>query len=403
MSIKAGELIHAGGGVLIDRIQTGGPGSLNIPTERVYELGNYDGLGVVRDIPDLSFSLESLDASAEIESMLLGVADYSAEAAGSEYDLSLAHPLDVAGQFKAGKNAASPFDVVASAAVPFLALESFSYRFGVRDNATQSATLRGDSIFWSAASCYIEETAGSAVAAQVVNFANAPIPYNGDTVNGTRYALSVVIPETGRRLALGTDYTETITGITVTDAVPVTQTIRVVYQSLVVAAYPQISHAAVGATRPAAIRGKDIEIRVGGAAVTDRWSSVQSVNVDWRAQLDRDEELGNQQIVGQDFEVPEVSGTVDLRPRDAAELLTRIKQIAGVAGDEVVGPLQVTALPIDIILHSPVDGAILKTLHVPDAEFTIPGYQGRVQQKMNVSLEFSSIAGDLLVYKGARP
>jgi hypothetical protein len=42
MAIKGGQIIHAGNGVaVIDRIQTAGPGQLNIPTEKIYELGNY--------------------------------------------------------------------------------------------------------------------------------------------------------------------------------------------------------------------------------------------------------------------------------------------------------------------------------------------------------------------------
>ncbi len=32
-----------------------------------------------------------------------------------------------------------------------------SYRFGVSDNASQAATLRGDSIFYNPASCFVEE------------------------------------------------------------------------------------------------------------------------------------------------------------------------------------------------------------------------------------------------------
>jgi hypothetical protein len=60
-------------------------------------------------------------------------------------------------------------------------------------------------------------------------------------------------------------------------------------------------------------------------------------------------------------------------------------------------------LPLDIVLYSPDDGTVLKTLHVPDARFTVPGYSGRVQQKLTVTFNFESDLGSLLVYKGARP
>lgn len=36
MAIKAGKIIHDVNGYVIDRIQTGGPDSLNIPEEKIY-------------------------------------------------------------------------------------------------------------------------------------------------------------------------------------------------------------------------------------------------------------------------------------------------------------------------------------------------------------------------------
>lgn len=401
MAIKSGELIHVGNLVLVDRIQTGGPGNLNIPTEKIYELGNYESVATVRDIPDLTFSMESLDVSCEVEAMLLGQ-DFSAFIGGEVLDLSDARPLDVVSQFKRGKLDADAFDVLASAAIPYLTLESMSYRFGLRDNASQNASLRGDSVFYANASAYVQEEAGSGTPGQTITFANAPIPYNGDSVAGTRYALAVTVVEDGKRLTPGAEYSETATDITLVDAVDAGKTVRVVYQSLVVANYPQASHAVASATRPAAVKGKDIEIRVGGNTVTDRWSSVQSVNVDWRVTLERDEELGSQQIVAQDFDVPEVSGTVEIKPRDAAELIDKVKQVANVSGDEVVGPYSSQPLSLDIIIHSPDDGTVLKTLHVPDARFTLPGYQGRVQQKLTVQMGFESDGGVLQAINGAR-
>lgn len=401
MAIKAGELIHVGNQVLIDRIQTGGPGNLNIPTEKINELGNYESVATTRDIADLTFTMESLDVSAEVEATLLA-RDYGALAQGAMLDLAAARPMDVVGQIKAGKTAANPFNVVASVAVPFLTLESASYRFGLRDNASQNFGLRGDSIFYAGGSSYVEEETGSGAGGQAVPFTNAPIPYNGDVLAGTRYALAVTLVNSGKRLVLGAEYTETASGVTVVEAVPATETIRVVYQSAVVAAYPQASHAVASATRPAAIKGKDIEIRVGGNTVTDRWSSIQSATIDWRVTLDRDEEFGNAQIVAQDFDVPAVTGTVEIKARSAEEMLAKIRQIAGVAAGQVIGPYSSTPMPLDVLLHSPVNGAVLKTLHVPDARFTLPGYSGRVQTKLTQSFPFESDGGVLRIYRGAR-
>ena len=47
-------------------------------------------------------------------------------------------------------------------------------------------------------------------------------------------------------------------------------------------------------------------------------------------------------------------------------------------------------------------GTVLKTHYVPDARFTIPGYEGRVQQKLTQTVNFESDAGVLETYKGVR-
>ena len=410
MAIKAGELLHVGNKVLVDRAQTAGPGNLTVPTERIYELGNYQTVAVIRDIPDLTFDMESLDVSAEMEAMLLGV-DFEASPDGAKLDLAKVKPLDVSSLFKMGRTSTNPFDVAASVAIPFLSVESISYRFGLRDNASQSVSLRGDAIFYAQGSAYQQKAVGTNAADQGVLLANPALPYLGDKVNGTKYALGVMLAS-GKRLSYGTDYHETVTGsgdartvtVVVHEPVPTTDLICIIYQSPTVAVYPQATHAVASATRPAAIKGRDIEIRVGGVAITDRWSSVQSVTVEQRLTVEKDEEFGNYQAVASDFDVPEVSGSVEIRPRDVQELLKRVRQIAGITNTaEVIGPNQAVPLPLEVRLHSPENGATLKTLYVPDARFTMPGFSGQVQQKLGVTLNFESDSGVLHAFKGERP
>lgn len=409
MAVKGGDLIHVGNQVLLDRAQTAGPGQVNIPTEKIYELGNYQSVGTILDIPDLSFPVESFDASAEMESMLVGK-NFATDAAGTEYDISKALPIDVASQFKAGKTATNPFDVQVGVAVPYLCLESLSYKFGVTENASQSVSLKGDSIYYTPGSVYVQEATGTGTAGQAIVLTHSAFPYNGDVANGVRYALSVTLAS-GKRLRYGTDFTEAATGtgptkavtVTITASVPNTDKVRVTYASDTVANYPQSSHAVASATRPAAIRGRNIKVFVGGVDVTDEWTGVQSFSADYKVNLDRDMEFGNDQVVSQDYDVPTVNGSIEFKPRDPMQLYTRVAQIAGASSaTEVVGALQQAILPIDIVLHSPTDGSVLKTLYIPDARLTVPGYSGRVQQKLTVTFNFESDTGVLKVYKGAR-
>lgn len=409
MAIKGGDLIHVGNQVLLDRAQTAGPGQVNIPQDKIYELGNYQAVGTIFDIPDLSFPVESLDASAELEALLVGK-NFATDAAGTEYDLNKCLPIDVASQFKKGKTNANPFDVEAGVSVPYLTVESISYRFGVSDNASQSVSLKGDSIFYTPGSIFIQEATGSGAADQEIVLAHPAYPYNGDVVNGVRYALAVTTLS-GKRLLYGVDYTEeaVVTAglaavtITLTDTWANTDKIRVSYSSDTVANYPQNSHAVASATRPAAIRGRNIKVFVGGTDITDAWTGVQQFTADWKVTLDRDLEFGNSEVVAQDYDVPDVTGSIDLKARSATDLYRKIAQAAGAATEaEVVGALQQAVLPLDIVLYSPTDGSVLKTLYVPDARITVPGYSGSVQQKLTVTFNYTSDSGVLKVYKGAR-
>lgn len=420
--------------MLLHRAQTAGPGTVNINRDKIYELGNYLSVGTVTDIPDLSFTLESFDTTAELEAILTGripvtdpnpAATYAALPDGTAFKLNEALPMDVASVFKPGSNAGvTKFDEIGSVAIPYLTLEQMSYRFGITDNASQQATLRGDTLLYTPGSTYIEIFSDPAA----ITLAHPAFPYNGDSVAGTRYALSVSL-SSGERLSFGTDYTETATGAgaTKTVAIALTQApaagvrVQVIYASPVTAVYPQASHAKTGlaaagftgpSPRPAAIRGRNIEVFVGGLALTNRWNSVQSVNVDYRVTLERDEEFGNSSIVAQDFDVPDVSGSIELKPRDYKDLYTKVRQIAGVPDGEVVGPLTTEPLNVDIVLHNPdvtpaqkAAGAsdILKTIRIPDARFNFPGFSGRVQQKLSITMDWSSDTGDLTLFKGEAP
>lgn len=480
MAIKAGQIIHVGNGqTVIDRIQTGGPGQLNIPVERVEELGNYKSVATVRDVPDLTFSLESYDVSTEIETLLTkayggrNVSDATTLAAdatvtsataaftsedvgrmviltgvgtgGEDHvstiasvtnattvelaavvptagtnvamritangiDLSKCVPQDFASQFKAGLAATDSTLVTASVAVPFVYMEQISYRFGLRDNATQTVSLRGDSIFYNPGGCYIEETAGSGAAGQAIPTA---FPAYEVSDSDPRRVLSVTVGS--KRLAFGVDYTEAygavsngaaVTTVTLVDAVATTDKVRIVYSSPNAVQYPSSVHAST-AVKPAAVKGIDIDVYVGGYDPNDvagsqanRLRMVQSVNADWRVTLEKDEEFGNHAAVGQDFDVPQTNGSITVKPRDPAEFMSVVRKIAGVSdAKKVVGATTAVPLELDIVIKHPETGVPLKRLHVEDARFTVPGYQGRVQQRLTVDLSWESDSGEMLVFE----
>lgn len=208
-----------------------------------------------------------------------------------------------------------------------------------------------------------------------------------------------------KRLFHGSDYTDTTTTVTLLAAAPVGGKVRIVYGSTTAANYPQSVHQDV-TVKPAAVRGKDIDVYIGTTDATPtftRWTGVQNFEVAWKVTLDNDEEFGNYHYVAQDYDYPDVSGTITVRSRDPQDLWDKIYQVANITGTQVAGPNTSVGLPIELRINNPDTGARIKTLYVPDARFTPPPIQGRVAQKLEPQFAFTSDTGVLKVYAGARP
>lgn len=408
MAIKSGQILHVAGvgtGYVIDRIQSGGASNLNIPEEKIYELGNYQTVATVRDIPDLSFDLESFDVSTEWEAMLTGI-DPTGVSAGQEFDFLESMPLDIISPFK---DKGGAFTIIRGIAVPYLNLESLTYRFGVGQNATQQATLRGDGIYYIPGSPYLQEFTVTAGANQVYTLTNTAIPYieSGDTLHVLSACAKNPTTHAYKRLFYGTDYTNSSTTITVIDDLDSEgyTDLHVVYGSTTAATYSQSVHA-LASVKPAAVRAKDIDVYVSDGVSTPslvRWSGVQNFEVTRRVNLDRDEEFGNARAVAQDYDTADVTGSVTVKAADAEYLFQLIQQVANVPSNQVAGALTSTPLQVELRINHPDTGARIKTLYVSDARFQVPAIQGRVQQKLTTQFNFTSDGGNLLVYEGSRP
>ena len=410
MAIKAGQFLHDAEGFVIDRIQSAGVGNLNIPEEKIKELGNFQTVATVRDTPDLSFDLESFDVSTEFEALLVGL-DPTAVTSGTEIDFGDTQPLDIISPFKSGNNA---YNIIRGIAVPYLNLERCQYRFGVGQNSTQNFTLRGDSVYYVPGIPAYEEF--THIGATTYSFGQTPaILYQeaGDDY----YALSVHLKDstTGdyKRLFITDDYTNTSNGFTLlADLSSTYDTICVVYGHGDATNYNQEGNTPNGnavhettSVKPAAVRGKDIDVYLGDGSATptfSRWTGIQSVEVTRSVNLENDEELGNSKFVASDYDTAEVTGTITMKPEDPEDLWSKIAEVADVPTNEIVGPFTSTFLPMEIRITDPDSGSVVKTLYVPDARFSVPAVQGRVDTKLEVNFEFNSDGGTLLVYEGER-
>lgn len=423
MSIKAGAILHDVNGFVIDRIQTAGPGNLNIPEEKVRELGNWETIATVRDIPDLSFDLETFDVTCEFESLLIGKQDGAADAGdaavgdqlsgqvgSNAVDFRNAVPIDVISPFKSRKN---QFDIVRGVAVPYLTLERATYRYGLRQNAAQQFSLRGDSIYYTPGTPYYKEFTN--VGTGPYTFGNTAIKYSEGT--NDVYALCVSLFDSGsgayKRLFFGDGFTNTSTQVTLgADESGDYDTVRVVWSSTTPVNYTQNGNNPNGhpvhenvSAKPAAVRSKDIDVYIGSTDATPvftRMNSVQSAEINWSVSLENDEEFGNEHYVSQDYDTPDVTGSIGVKPFDPADLWKKLAQITGVDESEVIGPNSAVPVPLEVRISHPDTGERVKTLYVPDARFQVPGMQGRVETKLENTLSFTSDGGILYVYNGSR-
>ena len=392
MAIKGGQILHVSGGFVIDRIQTGGVTGINVNEERIEELGNVEAVGTLRDIPDLTFEIESYDVSTELESILTG--GDNTEAAGTLFDLTAGVPINILSPFKAS----GAFTVDGGVIVPHLSLESMSYSFSLGDPATMSATMRGDSVFYVPGSVWEQEANGDGIV-DTFAFTNGPA-YASVIGSSTYYGLSVTV--NGVRQRLGTDYTNTAASIVFTTPPPVgVGNVKIVYGSGTASTYLQAVHEDT-TVKPAGVRGRDTFVRLGDGTVTPvytDWLGVQSASVDWSVSLERDEEFGNPQIVGQDYDTPEVSGSVTMKPQNVAALMAQIQAVAGVTGTAIANATQdPPELQVEVKTVNSA-GLTTKTLIVPKAKFTLPQIQGSVGSKLESDFAFTSSDGVLEIYK----
>lgn len=400
MSIRAGQILTHAGVYVIDRIQSATPG-LNIPEERMYELGNFETLEILRDIPDLSFDLESLDTSCELEAIACGV-NPSFIQAGQEFNLAtMSKPLDITSPWKSAQGV---FTAVKGLAIPYLTFEQANYRFGVGQSSTQSMSFRGDAIYMCQGGAPRYQVFAGAGASTYTFEVSPAIKTVEQGVNLYAYCVHVVFADgTYKRLFLGDDYSNTATGFTILDAdnAPATSFLHVVYAAGTLTS-SQGAHADISA-KPSAVRGKDIDVYLSDGAATPtlvRLRDLQAAELTQRLNLDVTEELGNTHVVSRDYDSADCTGTLTMKPSDITYFMEIAAQVAGVSGTDTINALSSTPLELHVGINHPTTGTRLKTFIVEDARFRMPVGAMQANSRLEVPLPFTSDSGALIVVNG---
>ncbi len=409
MAIKTGRIVTLGNDVLVERLQTSGASSLNIQTEQIKETGNDLNVSVERDTPDLSFDFESLDMTVGLEALICGE-EYSTLSGNEVFKFTDAQPVDVAQPYK--PLSSSVYTTVAGVVVPHLTLESMSYKFAVKQNSSQTATLKGDSIYMSDHTPYAETFAGSGVGPY--SFSNgtaAATTEQGDSFHAFSVTLLFTDGSSKRLFHSAGDYTDTASGFTLSAANGALVTadagckVRATYATSTAESFPQSSHTSA-AIIPAAVKSYGVDVYVSDGAATPtwtRWPGLQSVDLSWKVTLEADDELGNPHHVAQDYDTPDVSGQIVFRPADTDMMMSWIRRVTATSAGEVANALGDTPIATEVHIKSKSTGARLKTLYVPDAKYTAPAPQAKVGSKLDLTMPLQSDTGALEVYNGVGP
>jgi hypothetical protein len=307
MSVRAGEILHVAGNNVIDRIQSAGLGNVQVPIERILEVGNRETVDKVPGEPDFTFSMESLDVSVELLAFLSGQVSGSGSASVAETlaDGTSFDWLDVAGR---AVNITSPWKdpatgsagvVEAGHLIPGYYVTRLAYRYGVTDNASQSVDLSGGAFFYGEFAPTEAFFTGDGATDAFVTPNNA-VGYRKGGADGSTFKSVFGVIVDGTLQTEDVDYVVTpgtvgagARTVTFTVAPANGADVRVCYFTNAAKAFPQSVHAST-LVKPGAVRGRNIRIVVEG----DRIGGVQSFELDATCTGTLEREMGTEDVVG---------------------------------------------------------------------------------------------------------
>jgi len=415
MTILAGTILHVGGNNIIDRLQSAGFGNTKMPIEAIREAGNLNIVDKVPGEPDYTFTMESFDVSTEIEAWLIGevgggtvnTAPGSADPAGTEYQIDGVHTGFV--------NITSPWrdplssggNILAGHIVPGYFPTRLTYKYGVKDNASETLDLQGSTFYYNQSPPVEDYFTGTGSQVTFSTTDNA-VPYREYGAGGTTFRSVFGVIVAGNLMTKNIDYTTTptngttgIASVTFNVAPAAGATVKFCYFTTSTRAYPTSLNAAA-VVKPAAVRGRNICVFLGSGSSRAQVGGVQSATVEYSVKGQVERELCTYDITGYTVLQTDVTGSVVVRAHSIAQLYQVLTETTGLSlGAEVAGWLNINPTPMSIKIQNPrVPAQILKTIYVSDCLFDMPDPSVKVNTAMDFTLNFESQTGTMSVYKG---
>lgn len=364
--------------------------STDIPSTTIDQLGSASHAGDAKDMPSVSLTFSAFDIGIKNFAAMTGTDPNNYPPAG--VDISKLGEIDAVIYIK------DPDinDYVKAIHARRLQITNFTFSYSVDGEATEDYTANGSERRFFSRDVIVERfTTGTTT----FNLSYTPIPLK----NG-RKAITVILDgkyldEVSSSPGAG-QYA--ISGTTLTTGENRTSSVVVVYQGIL----PGNNWTDVGDNfpdYPAAIRGKDVRVRISASDIP----RVQSVTINGNLNTQPVNEMGSRNTVGYQRQIPEITGTLTIldTDNDIIDLLmhgSTTSDTEFMPGEGCVN----SGVPLTIELLDPCDTSsnptVVKTIYLDSIALTGETYDANVNQNTTIAFNWKSLTGHCVVYSGAR-
>lgn len=366
----------------------------NMPTTNVQELGNPLLAGVTTDIPEVTATFQAMDVSVKLFATLTGNDPTAYPANGvSITDLG---EVDLIGVVK-DKDIS---DYVKSIHIQRGQITGFTFTYSVDGESTEEYTVSGNEKRWFRHDIVVE--AFSAAVSPVT------LTYDPLEMKNGNYCLSVI---------LDGDYSEEVSVAAADGEYLYTPVVNQVSFSPLGTRIVVVYHFDTGvnqwtnvddATIPAAVRGKNVPVRITASGVATAIDRVQSVTIRGTFPNTVVKEMGNLSVVGTTIQVPEVTGDISVLDTDLELIaLFATGDIANADVEYRACEFTASGISLEVQIQDPSEGCgtvaptVLKAVYIPQLTLTSEGHTTNVGGNATQTFAWKSTTAECVVYSGA--
>jgi hypothetical protein len=368
----------------------------NIPTTDIDELGDPQHAGTVRDVAEVTATIQAYDVSVKLFAALTGKNPNSYPGAG--VDVSLLGDVDIIGVIRDETVA----DYAKSVHLRRCRVNGFTFTYSINGEATEEYTFQGSEKRWFKYDIIVDAFTSSNSSPLTLSYTPLTLKNNHKVISyvqdGTYYKEVTSSPTAGAG-----EYRYNTSGHTITtpDSI-VNYAVAVYHTNTGSNLWNDVSDSSI----PAAVRGKDIPVLIAANQI-DR---VQSVTIRGTFPVERVEEMGNSEVAGYITQVPQITGDITVLDTDIS-LISLFTTGSLTSSDVEYQLCEYTAdgISLEIRIQDPSDactlpgsGTTIKTIYIPSLTITSEGHSTNVGGSAQQTFSFRSTTGQCIVYSGSR-